>query len=423
VIVTAVTKDSMLPPTPGWGDAENVALAASGTSGVYQSPYPFNGQSAKPTPANGTLEAAAAGQIVLSWVYPRDARDFATYTLPGSKKLVTQPPTATPPGATFSTLDPDISVTLIPGEAGSVIHYTVDGTTPTANSPVYSAPIIVATTTTIKAMASKPNQSDSPVMVAVFTETTAPKVAKPTATPPGASNASPYAFPISPLAVALADATPGAIIHYSLDGSAPIEGAAVSVGKSATLKVYATKAGMYPSDTLTIRFDYQAPSDVTVLFPDGSKDAGGPVPAPTSAPNIAFIPVDKFGTALPGYANGKCGGCPAGNGKTFVGPIINLDIPGPVEYEFKIFSTMGEYLIGGIGKVDAADIPLLAPAADGTRYRLRVIWTGRCNNREKAGTGAYILRSMIRNSEDPATAAQSPLQKKLIVFGYVRPGG
>jgi len=423
VIVTATTKDSMQPPTPGWGDLESVTLPASGASGTYQGPYPFNGQSAKPTPGNGTLEAAAAGQIALSWVYPRDARDFATFTLPGSKMLVTQPPSASPPGAAFTTLDPDISVTLVPGEPGSVIHYTLDGTTPTASSPIYTAPITVATTVTIKAMASKPNQTDSPVMVAVFTESTAPKVAKPTATPPGASNASPYAFPISPLAVALADATPGAVIHYSLDGAAPVEGAAVSIGKSATLKAYATKAGMYPSDTLTIRFDYQAPSDVTVLFPDGSKDAGGPAPAPTSPPNIAFIPVDKFGTALPGNANGKCGSCIAGNGKTFVGPIINLDIPGPVEYEFKIFSTMGEYLIGGTGKVDAADIPLLAPSADGTRYRLRVIWTGRCNNQEKAGTGAYILRSMIRNSEDPATVAQSPLQKKLIVFGFVRPGG
>jgi hypothetical protein len=427
VIVTAVSKDSMLPPTPGWGDLEYATLASAGASGgaaVYQSPYPFNGQSAKPVAGNGTLEAAAGGQIVLSWVYPRDARDFATYTLPGSKMLVTQPPTANPPGATFTTLDPDIAVTLVPGEPGSVIHYTLDGSVPDAGSPVYASPLTVTATVTLKAIAIKPNQINSPVIKAVFTETTAPKVAMPVATPPGAANASPYAFPAAPLAVALSNATPGAIIHYSLDGAAPSEGAALNVAKSSTLKAWATKTGMYPSDTLTIRFEYQAPTDVTVRFPDGSSEPGAlTAPVPTSPIGIAFIPVDKNGAALPGNANGKCGSCVAGNGKTFVGPIINLDIPGPVDYEFKIFSTLGEFLIGGNGKVEASDIPLLAPAADGMRYRLRVIWTGRYGKQGFAGTGAYILKSVIRDSGNPKTAAQAPFQKKLIVFGFARQGG
>jgi hypothetical protein len=358
----------------------------------------------------------------LSWVYPRDARDFATFVLPGSKMLTTQPPSANPPGAAFTTLDADIPVTLIPGEAGSVIHYTLDGSEPGANSPVYTTPIIVTTTVTLKAIGIKPNQINSSILVAVFTETTAPKVATPIATPPGAANTSPYGFPTLPLAVALTDATPGASIHYSLDGSAPVDGAALNVTKSSTMKAYATKAGMYPSDTLTIRFEFQAPSDVSVLFPDGSKSPGSAgVPAPTSPPNIAFIPIDRSGTALPGNGNGKCGDCVAGDGKTFVGPIINLDIPGPVDYEFKIFSTLGEFMAGGTGKVEAADIPLLAKAADGSRYRLRVIWTGRCLNQGKAGTGAYILKSSLRDAGHPATVA--PLQEKLIVFGFVRQGG
>lgn len=427
VIVTATTKDSLQPPTPGWGDLEYVTLPAAGQSGgmaVFQGPYPFNGQSAAPAPGNGTLEAAAGGRITLSWVYPRDARDFATYTLPGSKMLITQPPTANPPGATFTTLDPDILVTLVPGEAGSVIHYTVDGSVPGPASPVYTSPITVTTTVTIKAMAVKPNQTNSPVMVAVFTETTAPKVATPVATPPGAANTSPYGFPALPLVVALSDATPGAIIHYSLDGAAPAEGTVVNVVKSSTLRVYATKAGMYPSDTVTIRFDYQAPSDVSVRFPNGSSDPGTAIaPVPTSPTNIAFIPVGRSGAALPGNGNGKCGSCVAWNGNTFVGPIINVDIPGPVDYEFKIYSTLGEFLVGGTGKVEAADIPLLANAADGKRYNLRVIWTGRFEKQGMAGTGAYILRSVIRDAGNPKTAAQAPLQKKLIVFGFARQNG
>jgi hypothetical protein len=94
-----------------------------------------------------------------------------------------------------------------------------------------------------------------------------------------------------------------------------------------------------------------------------------------------------------------------------------------VDYEFKIFSTLGDFLVGGSGKVEAADIPLLANAADGSRYRLRVIWTGRCVNLAKAGTGAYILKTVLRDASNPKTAAQSPFQKKLIVFGFQRQGG
>jgi hypothetical protein len=424
VIVTAITKDSLQPPTPGWGDAEYATLAPAGVSGgvaVYQSPYPFNGQSAHPAPGNGTLEAAPGGRIVLSWVYPRDPRDFATYTLPGSAMPVTRPPVASPPGAVFTTLDPDIAVTLTPGEPGSIIRYTLDGSAPGPESPVYASPIPVTTSAILKAVAIKPGQINSPVVTAVFTETPAPKVAMPVATPPGPGNASPYGFATAPLPVTLADATPGAAIHWSLDGSAPVEGAALSVVKGSTLKAYATKAGMYPSDTLTLVFDYQAPSFVTVLFPNGTNNPGTAA-APVSRPEAAFIPVDRTGAALPGNANGKCGTCVAGNGKTFAGPIINLDVPGPVRYEFKIFSTLGEFLIGGSGAVEPADLPLLEVLPGGSRYRMRIIWTGHCEKGGKAGTGAYILKSSIRNAGAPG-AAPAPPQNRILVFGFERPGG
>jgi hypothetical protein len=72
--------------------------------------------------------------------------------------------------------------------------------------------------------------------------------------------------------------------------------------------------------------------------------------------------------------------------------------------------------------VEASDIPLLASAADGSRYRLRVIWTGRSANQGKAGTGAYILKSVIRDASNPETAARSPMQEKLLRFGFMRQG-
>ena len=46
-------------------------------------------------------------------------------------------------------------------EAGATIHYTLDGSTPTAESAVYSAPITLSDTTTVKAIAVKDGVSRS----------------------------------------------------------------------------------------------------------------------------------------------------------------------------------------------------------------------------------------------------------------------
>ena len=52
---------------------------------------------------------------------------------------------------------------------GATIYYTVDGTTPTAESSVYSSPITVNEAITIKAFASKAGMKDSKVVAAAYT--------------------------------------------------------------------------------------------------------------------------------------------------------------------------------------------------------------------------------------------------------------
>ena len=53
------------------------------------------------------------------------------------------------PGTIF---DGTVSVTLTPGKPGTTIRYTTDGKTPTSSSPVYSKPLALAKTTTVKAV-------------------------------------------------------------------------------------------------------------------------------------------------------------------------------------------------------------------------------------------------------------------------------
>lgn len=52
---------------------------------------------------------------------------------------------------TETLFDTSVTVTLTPGKAGLAIRYTTDGSTPTLSSPLYSSPLLIKTTTTVKA--------------------------------------------------------------------------------------------------------------------------------------------------------------------------------------------------------------------------------------------------------------------------------
>ena len=64
----------------------------------------------------------------------------------------------------------------IHGQEGATVYYTLDGTDPTTSSAVYSAPITISQTTTVKAMAVL-NGTNSAVATATYTIETAPTVA------------------------------------------------------------------------------------------------------------------------------------------------------------------------------------------------------------------------------------------------------
>ncbi|HWG20115.1 MAG TPA: FN3 associated domain-containing protein [Terracidiphilus sp.] len=96
--------------------------------------------------------------------------------VPGSKREmertdapqsgVTAEPIFTPkPGV----LEGDTAVTLQCATPGAVIHYTVDGSQPLENSPVYHAPILMKRVPLrIKACAESPGKRDSPVVTGNF---------------------------------------------------------------------------------------------------------------------------------------------------------------------------------------------------------------------------------------------------------------
>lgn len=74
-------------------------------------------------------------------------------------------PTFSPEAGTYTTTQ---NVTISCTTSGATIYYTTDGTTPTTSSSVYSSPIAISTTTTVKAMGVKAGMSNSSVATAVY---------------------------------------------------------------------------------------------------------------------------------------------------------------------------------------------------------------------------------------------------------------
>jgi hypothetical protein len=107
--------------------------------------------------ATTTLKALA---VKLDWT------DSAVASAPYTIQVAT--PTISPAGGTFGVAQ---AVALATSTPGATICYTTDGSTPSTTSTAYTAPVNVATTCTLKAIAIKTGCTDSGVASASFTIT------------------------------------------------------------------------------------------------------------------------------------------------------------------------------------------------------------------------------------------------------------
>lgn len=169
----------------------------------------------------------------------------ATFTI---NLPATAQPVFAPPAGTYTSVQ---TVSITDTTAGATIYYTTDGSTPTTSSAVYSSPITVSQTQTLKAMATATGLSPSAVATAAYT-INLPTTATPTIAPAGGTFTTAQT-------VAITDSTAGAVIYYTTDGSTPTTSsskytAPLTVSANETIKAMATATGYQNSSVATALF-------------------------------------------------------------------------------------------------------------------------------------------------------------------------
>ena len=228
-----------------WGSQGNNLTCAVGAYSNTQSistSYSSSGSTTSFTPN-------ASGTITLTWASASKAFNVRSISITYSSAAPTK--VATP---TFSvaagTYNESKSVTLSCTTTGATIRYTLDNSTPTSTSSVYSSAISVAESKTIKAKAFKSGLTDSDLATATYTI----KCATPTFSVAAGTYTESKSVTLS--------TTYGTKIYYTTNGSDPTTSSAeytgaITVSKTTTIKAIAWKSGCTNSEIASRTYTIQ----------------------------------------------------------------------------------------------------------------------------------------------------------------------
>lgn len=242
--------------------SNQVTLVASGVSTFYAKYLPGVGTSfayvvgnvltinIAGTTTTGTWDASrlhdfsydVSNDLQTITVLYRQGDPAQAYTENYSAMVKAEAPVFTPDSGTYQGVQ---SILITSNTAGAVIHYTVDGSTPTDASPIASGAVTVSESKTLKAIAVAAGYINSDVSTANYVIVLAPMAVAPVFTPVEGT----YTAAIS---VAITSTTPNKIIRYTLDGSTPTMSSPIyynpiAVSADVVIKAFATAAGYRPS--------------------------------------------------------------------------------------------------------------------------------------------------------------------------------
>jgi Legume lectin domain/Chitobiase/beta-hexosaminidase C-terminal domain len=213
--------------------------------------------------------------IVNGKVYYGTADEVVAYGLLAGTAPSAATPTFSPGGGTYN--GPQ-SVTIAEATSSAQVHYTTNGTTPTTASTLYTGPIAVGSSETLEAIAVASGLTNSGVGSATYT---IQQSGGTTATPSFAPAAGTYTATQS---VTISDATSGATIYYTTNGTTPTTASTryagpISVSASETLEAIAVASGLTASPAATAAYTINAGGGGSgtspVSYPTGFASATG----------------------------------------------------------------------------------------------------------------------------------------------------
>lgn len=235
-IAATAAAPTFSPVAGAYGPSQSVTLASTtGGSTIY---YTTDGST--PTTSStiyttaitvsttGTVKAiAVASGLVNSPVAS------ALYTINGAVAT----PTFSPIAGTYSGSQ---SVTISSTTTGSTFYYTLDGSTPTTSSTLYSSPVSISVNETLKALGTKTAFTNSSIGSAAYVITT-PTAVTPTISPAAGTY-------VTTQSVTMSTSTPSSTMYYTLDGSTPttsstVYSGAFNVNTSEIVQAIAVSAG------------------------------------------------------------------------------------------------------------------------------------------------------------------------------------
>ncbi len=343
-----------------------------------------------------------------------------------AQKVPLPKPVATPPGQAFeSPLQVSLSV---PGVDDAQIHYTVDGQEPTEASPLYTSPIPIAASTTVKAKAFHPDYQPSPVLAEVYTYAPPPPPPPP---PPPQPLPTPVANPPSMAftpAVAVVLTVPGhplAQIHYTLDGSeptlaSPVYTTPLVLSGTKNLRALALETGWLPSPIMSEVYTLLPPPNVIAL------DITRPVSHSTGTPLLPAFP-DLTHPITVVSVDGPtkvCLVCPVGSEGLVLNdreyPEWKVSSREPFHYDFRLFDNLGSFVAAQSGEVTQAMLDA-TPSPDSLGYRIfRFRWIPVSGDGRSIGTGAYILHATVISHPAPGSGLPISTSSFFKTLGYVR---
>ena len=268
VYTIAVAAPTFSPAAGTYSTTQSVAISST-TSGASIR-YTTNGSA--PSETAGTLYttpvAVSVNTTIKAIAYKTGMADSAVSS--AAYSIAVAAPTFSPGTGTYGSTQ---NVTIGSTTSGASIRYTTNGSAPSETAgTLYSTPVAVSTTTTIKAIAYKTGMADSTVSSAMYTILT--PAATPTFTPAGGNYSSAQTIKI-------ATTTSGASINYTTNGATPTETVGTPytspflLTQTATVQAIAYKTGMADSAVGSVTYTITSPDFTLGAIPSQQQVAQG----------------------------------------------------------------------------------------------------------------------------------------------------